>query len=60
MDKNKYVLAFAIMVVAFIVTACDLKLVVLLQLTVLTVYIFLYGKTYLVRLNICIDYYFSL
>lgn len=60
MDKNKYVLAFAIMVVAFIVTACDLKLVVLLQLTVLTVYIFLYGKTYLVRLNICIDCYFSL
>lgn len=60
MDKNKYVLAYAIMVIAFIVTACDLKLVVLLQLTVLTVYIFLYGKTYLVRLNICIDYYFSL
>jgi hypothetical protein len=39
----------AIMFVFLIVNASNIKLVILLQLTVLTVYIFLYGKMYLVR-----------
>jgi hypothetical protein len=37
------------MFVFLIVNASNIKLVILLQLTVLTVYIFLYGKMYLVR-----------
>ena len=54
MVKTKYAEARSIMFVASILNASDLKSAVLLQLTVLTVYIFLYGKTYLVRWNICI------